>query len=139
MIDRNDVLDKAIAIESLMSILITLKFFPLHGAKIDFLEIMMNDESATTNYKRSVLMKCYPEAKGIDEAIRSVFYIRNVFAHSGGLVFHPIDGSSPINLDPRKPGQDIDLEGKLKKFNRDYAVVNARLFEILQTTRIIIE
>jgi hypothetical protein len=114
-INRTDILDRAMNIENLLSILITYYFFPGEAIKLDFLQKVLNDESASANYKRSLFFKCYPETdKKIDENIRRIFSIRNTFAHSG-LAIHLFTDEEAKHPDPRKVGSFIDFDALNKE------------------------
>ncbi|MFP3848260.1 hypothetical protein [Pseudomonas sp. W5-01] len=108
--DRNNVLSKAINIETMVSILITVYFFPDRKAiNMDFMSKLFNDEAASANYKRSVFMKCYPgTTSAMDNKIRRVFSIRNTFAHIGGFFVERPD-STVGHLNPNPLKSDVDL------------------------------
>lgn len=82
--DRTEAIEMAINIENWMSILITHHFFPREGVYLDFLTKVLHDEGFSANLRRSIFIKCYPDTPAkIDNAMRRLFAIRNIFAHSG--------------------------------------------------------
>lgn len=116
--DRTEVIEMAINVETIMSIMITHHFFPGEGVYFPFITKVLNDEGFTANLRRSIFIKCYPDTPNqIDNSIRRLFSIRNIFAHSG--LYYGVLGSSGDSgmveglQSAKKPGKIDDLEALL--------------------------
>ncbi len=96
---RAEVIEKAISVESSISIAITHHYFGKLNSL--FLLEVMYDEYFTTGLKINILKKAFPtEIKGIEEKLRRLMKIRNAFAHNHNFMI--AKGGKLYTVNPAK-------------------------------------
>ena len=137
--DRQKVIEKAINIENLISILITFHYFPEEkkGININFLQEVLYDPYATTAFKINLLQKCYPEfeKKNIQE-LRRIFNIRNLFAHCGLEMSSAVDPQNFSVIDPKKKNTRLDYIALENEFNEKTKKQEKDLFDLMKQRKI---
>ena len=135
MLERQHVIEKAIRIENLLSILVTQKFFPGTSINGRFLQQVMYDPHANTAFKVSVFSKCYPEFPHEDvEKIRRMFSIRNIYAHCGLELTSAVDPGKSGIIDPKKLNEPLDFVALEAEFMRIEAEISEKLGQLIAST-----
>ncbi len=135
MVDRQNVIEKSISIENLLSILVTQKFFPGKTINGMFLQQVMYDPHANTAFKVSVFSKCYPEFPHEDvEKIRRLFSIRNIYAHCGLELTSAVDPDKSGIIDPKKLNEPLDFAALEAEFLRIETEVSGKLGRLIAST-----
>lgn len=133
MIDRQSVIEKAINVEHLISVLITHKFFPGDVFNVTFLKQVMYDPSANTGFKVSVFSKCYPDVPKVStERIRRIFNIRNIFAHCGPDALAFVDTDRSELFEPERHFEPLDFAALEHEFFELEALVHKELLELIE-------
>lgn len=124
LINRTEVIERAIAIDSLLSLAITNHYFK--NIQNDFLLEVMYDEYFSTGLKIRILKKIF--SKDIDNkkeaAIRRIFSIRNIYAHLNTRIYN---GKNWIVINPMDYDKGFDKQngfGKGIDFNKLYLEFN---------------
>lgn len=111
VVDRQEIIEKSINIENILAILITHRFFPGNAINGTFLQIVLYDAHVNTAFKVSVYIKCYPGTpKKVQESLRRLFAIRNIFAHCGLQMTSLVDSESSGVMDPKKINTPLDFQ-----------------------------
>jgi hypothetical protein len=120
--ERQKIIERAINIENIISILITFHYFPEKekGINGNFLQDVLYDPHATVAFKVNLLQKCFPEygEKNIQK-IRRIFNIRNIFAHCGLKMSSSVDPKNFSAIDPKKKNEPLDYESLTNEFNKE--------------------
>jgi hypothetical protein len=116
-VNRQEIIDKSINVENVLAVLITHRFFPGKAINATFLQIVLYDAHANTAFKVSVYEKCYPDTpKGVIEALRRLFAIRNLFAHCGLQLTSIVDPDAAGVMDPKRLNTPLDFSRLRQEF-----------------------
>ena len=130
-VERTDVIESTINIEHILCTLINIHFFP-GGCNLSFAQKVLYDESLTSNFKRELFFKCYPNLKKqLDEPIRKAFKIRNRFAHFGFLFSETLE-DEPVLRDPKDLDKPVNMEELRADFHETASKIEAALGELLK-------
>lgn len=116
--NRQEIIEKSINVETIISTLVTHHFFPSAGiGNFEFLHTVMYDQHANTAFKISVFEKCYRNTpKAVLEAMRRLFAIRNIFAHCGLQISSAVDPELSGVVDPKDRDKILDFDDLKKQF-----------------------
>lgn len=134
MINRQEIIEKTIHIENLLSLLITFRYFPEKKAiNSDFLQEVLYDPLATSAFKINLLQICYPEF-GEDniQRLRRIFNIRNLFAHCGLEISSVVDPKNFSVIDPNKKNVPLDWKTLTEEFNQIASELENNLFGLIK-------
>jgi hypothetical protein len=97
---RAEVIEKTIALESLISVAITINYFG--HINQDFLLEVLYDENFNSGLKLNILKKAFPDKidNKVENKIRKIFGTRNIFAHNHNLKIY--NGEKWVVVNPRK-------------------------------------
>lgn len=137
--ERQKVIERAINIENIISMLITFHFFPNKEKGIDsnFLQDVLYDPYATIAFKINLLQKCFPGfgEKNIQK-LRRIFNIRNIFAHCGLRMSSSVDPKNFSVIDPKKKNEPLDYKKLTDEFNKEAEDQEKNLFELAKQSGI---
>lgn len=138
MVERQEIIDKAINIEIIISALITAKYFPGELVNSDFLQEVLYDPLASAAFKVNIFEKCYSDVpKKTIESMRRLFNIRNIYAHCGLSMSSKVDPDQSGVMNPKKKNQPLDFEDlKSEFFNKEKNIVNV-LFDLIKESGMI--
>lgn len=133
-VDRQEIIEKSINVENILSILITHRFFPSEAVNSTFLQIVLYDPHANTAFKVSVYEKCYQDTpKQVLEALRRLFSIRNLFAHCGLHLTSLVDPESSGVMDPKNLNTPLAFSKLREEFLRKEKICLEHLLERMDT------
>jgi hypothetical protein len=137
MVNRHNVIDKAINVENIMCALITHKYFPGPGLNLKFHHEVLYDPYATIGFKISLLKKCYDElSERTINRLRRLFNIRNIFAHCGLHFTSLVDPDKSGVLDPKDRNTMLDFVSLESEFIEHEKAVLDVLMDLARKVRL---
>jgi len=127
---RNEIIEKCINLEFVMSIIISQHYF--ETLNMPFLLEVLYDDSCSFGFKRKIVEKIVPDVdKSQINNLNRLGSIRNYFAHCHPNIIDPLTGVR-VAIDSKRLERTVNFERLYEEFQIIYPAVSTYLTEVLE-------